>query len=217
MCFVRHGVTPTTGKILPGRAKGLHLSEQGRLEAGRAGERLAALKVVSAIYTSPLERAQETAAEIGQHLGLRPKVERGLMECDFGDWTGLELAALRKLPEWNLVLNHPAGFRFPNVESFLEMRARLAAAVERLTLRHPGEVIVAVSHADPIKITVGDAGGVPLDLVQRSLISTCSVSVVAYGAGLWGCPMVLTVNSTGDLGQLGIAKPAAPAQSGRRR
>lgn len=202
VCFVRHGTTPTTGKILPGRAKGLHLSERGIAEAERVGQRLAALGSVSAIYSSPLERARETALLIAKSVGKRVSIERGLLECDFGDWTGAELTKLSKLAEWRVVQTHPSGFRFPGGESFVELQGRLAHTVEKLIERNRGEVIVAVSHADPIKIAVGDALGVPLDLVQRTVISPCSVSVVAYGSGT---PAVLSVNSTGELANLGIA------------
>jgi probable phosphoglycerate mutase len=201
--FVRHGTTPTTGKVLPGRAAGLHLSERGIAEAERVAARIAALGSVRAIYASPLERARETARPIGKALGLPVRVERGLIECDFGDWTGAELSKLSKLPEWQTVQRHPSGFRFPNGESFVELQARLAGTVQKLAALHRGEVIVLVSHADPIKIAVGDALGVALDLVQRTVISTCSVSVVAYGELT---PQVLAVNSTGDLANLGIAK-----------
>jgi probable phosphoglycerate mutase len=209
ICFVRHGTTPTTGKVLPGRAKGLHLSERGLEEAARTAERLAALGTVRALYSSPLERARETAAVIGRRLGVATRIERGLLECDFGDWTGGALAELAKLPEWQTVLRHPSGFRFPHGESFTELAARVASAVERLVAAHAGEVIVAVSHADPIKIALGDALGQPLDLMQRTVVSPCSVSVVAYSSGP---PMVLALNSTGELANLGIGtaleKPA---------
>lgn len=214
VCFVRHGTTPTTGRVLPGRAKGLHLSDQGREEADRAGRRLAGLAAVRALYASPLERARETAKGVAAHLELPVVIERGLLECDFGEWTGAELAALCKLPEWEAVQRHPSGFRFPGGESFVELQARMAGAVERIVARHPGEVVAAVSHADPIKIAVGDAMGVPLDLIQRTVISTCSVSVVAYGPT---GPSVLAVNSTGDLAALGIGPPPAPPRARRRR
>jgi probable phosphoglycerate mutase len=219
ICFVRHGTTPTTGKVLPGRAKGLHLAERGIAEADAVGQRLATLGSVRAIYSSPLERAKETAKGIAAHLRLPIVIERGLLECDFGEWTGAELATLRKLPEWDAVQHHPSGFRFPGGESFAEMQSRIAGAVERIVARHPGEVVVAVSHADPIKVAICDAMGVPLDLIQRTVISTCSVSVVAYAAG---GPSVLAVNSTGELKALGLesaapadASPAAPG-GGRR-
>ncbi len=203
ICFVRHGTTPTTGKVLPGRAKGLHLSEKGIAEAQLAGQRLAQLGSVAAIYASPLERARETAAEISRLVGRSVHVDRGLYECDFGDWTGEPLAKLSKLPEWQTVLRHPSGFRFPNGESFVEMQGRIAGTVEKLRERHRGEVIVAVSHADVIKVAVTDALGVPLDLMQRTVISPCSITVVSYSTGP---PTVLAVNSTGELANLGIAR-----------
>jgi broad specificity phosphatase PhoE len=162
-------------------------------------ERLAAMKKIHAVYASPLERTRETAASIGSRLGLRVGVEKGLLECDFGEWTGAELKDLSRLPEWATVQRYPSGFRFPSGESFREMHTRMADTVARLRARHPGETIVLVSHADPIKAAVADATGTPLDLFQRIVISPCSVSAIAYGDG---GPVVLTVNSVGDLAQL---------------
>ena len=94
MLLVRHGQTPTTGKILPGRAKGLHLADEGRRQADIAAGRIAELKRVDAIYSSPLERAKETAAPIAAARSLKVSIDRGLFECDFGDWTGAELKKL---------------------------------------------------------------------------------------------------------------------------
>ncbi|HVM02101.1 MAG TPA: MSMEG_4193 family putative phosphomutase [Acidimicrobiales bacterium] len=197
--FVRHGLTATTGKVLPGRARGLHLADDGRAQAQAVAERLAGVKKVVAVYSSPLERARETAAPIGARLGLKVVAERGLLECDFGEWTGAELKALSKRPEWAAVQRYPSGFRFPAGESFREMYTRVTGTVARLRARHPGEAIVLVSHADPIKAAVADATGTPLDLFQRIVISPCSVSAVAYAdTG----PIVLTVNSVGDLAEL---------------
>jgi probable phosphoglycerate mutase len=192
--LVRHGQTPTTGKLLPGRAPGLHLADEGVQQAGRAGERIAELKHVDAIYCSPLERARETAAPIGKAVGLRPKVDRGLLECDFGDWTGAELSKLMKLPEWRTVQKAPSTFRFPNGESFTEMQVRMVTALDRLREQHPGGTIVCVSHADTIKAAMAHALGTHLDLFQRIVISTCSISGIAWTTD---GPIALTVNSTG--------------------
>jgi probable phosphoglycerate mutase len=208
---VRHGTTPTTGKVLPGRAKGLHLSEKGIEEAQRVADRLAVIGPVAAIYASPLERTRETARPIGVALGRPVTIERGLLECDFGAWTGLELSKLSKLPEWQQVQRHPSGFRFPGGESFLEMQARLSSAIAKIVARHVGEVVVIVSHADPIKVVVADALGQPLDLMQRTVVSPCSVSVISYGPV---SPSVLTVNSTGELQNLGLGPRPAAARTG---
>ncbi len=193
--LVRHGQTPTTGKLLPGRAPGLHLSETGQGQAKAVGERLAAVPKITAIYVSPLERTRETAAPLAAALGMKVKVDKGLLEVDIGEWTGLDFKTVRKAPEWKLVHQYPSGFRFPGGESFVEMQTRMVSTLERLRAAHPGETIVVVSHADTIKAAVAHALGTHLDLFQRIVISPCSVSAVAYGdAG----PMVLSVNTTGD-------------------
>ena len=193
--LVRHGQTPTTGTKLPGRAPGLHLAKKGLEQAERAGARIAALGKVKAIYASPMERTQETAAPIAKACKLRVRTNKGLIEADFGEWTGKNLSALRKLPEWTTVQNYPSGFRFPRGESFPEMQTRMTGAITELVAQHPGETIVAVSHADTIKAAVADAVGTPLDLFQRIVISPCSISAIMYTAG---GPIVLAINSTGD-------------------
>jgi len=201
--LVRHGLTPTTGKVLPGRAAGLHLAEAGQAQANAAGERIAELSRVDAVYASPLERARETAAPIAKAKGLRVRIDKGLLECDFGDWTGEELKKLMKLPEWGTVIRAPSTFRFPGGESFNEMQVRIVSAIDRLRAAHKGGVVVCVSHADPIKAAVAHAMGTHIDLFQRIVISPCSVTAIAYSPG---GPVVLTVNSTG--GSLAELRPS---------
>ena len=191
--LVRHGQTPTTGAVLPGRAKGLHLAEKGREQAAGVAERIATLQKIDAVYASPLERTKETAAPIGKARGLKVQLDRGLLECDFGEWTGAKLKDLAKKPEWTTVQRYPSGFRFPGGESFAEMQTRICDTLSRLCAAHPGGTVVAVSHADPIKAAVAAAVGTHLDLFQRIVISPCSVTTIAYGVG---GPMVLAVNST---------------------
>src|SRR5512147_3301972 len=89
--LVRHGLTPTTGAVLPGRAPGLHLSDQGRTQAEGVARRIAALSRIAAVYTSPLERARETALHVARACHLALRVERGLAEVDIGEWTGLSI------------------------------------------------------------------------------------------------------------------------------
>ena len=193
--LVRHGRTATTGTVLPGRAPGLHLSEEGLAQARHAGDRIGGLRRVDAVYASPLERTRETAAPIARARGLRVRTRRGLLECDFGEWTGRRLSDLRKLPEWSRVQSSPSGFRFPGGESFTEMQARMWDQLLTLAAAHPGGTIVAASHADPIKAAVAVAAGIHLDLFQRTSISPCSVTALLLGAGT---PLVLCTNSTGD-------------------
>jgi probable phosphomutase (TIGR03848 family) len=201
--LVRHGQTPTTGTLLPGRAPGLHLADAGRAQAEAAAERIAAIPNVDAVYSSPMERARETAAPIAKAVGQRVRSDKSLIECDFGDWTGEELKVLMKRPEWTTVQRSPSTFRFPGGESFTEMQTRIVSGLERVCRTHPGGVVVCVSHADPIKAAVAHAMGTHIDLFQRIVISTCSISAIAYAVG---GPIVLTVNSTG--GSLSELKPS---------
>ncbi len=206
--LVRHGRTPTTGQVLPGRAPGLHLGDEGLAQAETAAARIADLAFrgkahhkrrpksrVTAVYASPMERTQETAAPIAAAVGHRVRSNKGLLEADFGSWTGRKLSDLNKLPEWQQVQRYPSGFRFPDGESFAEMQQRISGTIQALVARHPGETIVAVSHADPIKAAIAHALGTHLDLFQRIVVGPCSISAVLYGQG---GPVVLSVNSMGD-------------------
>jgi probable phosphomutase (TIGR03848 family) len=203
--LVRHGQTPTTGKQLPGRAPGLHLSDKGRAEADATASRIARLPKVDAVYASPLERARETAAPIAAGRNLKVKTHKGLLECDYGEWTGAELKVLRKRPEWKTIQQHPSGFRFPGGESMAGMQLRFVSTLQDLAAAHPGGVVVAVSHADPIRSAVADALGSHLDMFQRVVVGTASVTAIAYGE--LG-PAVLAVNAYGELTQLGAKNGA---------
>ncbi len=195
MLFVRHGQTPTTGATLPGRAPGLHLADTGREQAEAAAARIAVLSSIAAVYASPMERTRETAAPIARARKLRVRQAKGLIECDFGRWTGRKLSELRKLESWQTVQRYPSGFTFPGGESFSEMQTRSVDCVHQLVDQHRGQTIVAVSHADVIKAIVASATGTHLDLFQRIVVSPCSITAILYSTS---GPMVLTVNSTGD-------------------
>jgi broad specificity phosphatase PhoE len=215
--LVRHGATETTGKELPGRAPGLHLSDTGRRQAEDVAGRISAMAQpppndlpkgngqrpkpprVAAVYASPLERTRETAAPIAEALGLDVVPDEGLLELDMGEWTGMELKAAMKRKEWATIQRYPSGFAFPGGESFLAMQTRMVSTLDRLRVAHPGETVVAVSHADPIRAAVAHAMGTHLDLFQRVVVSPCSLTAIAYGDS---GPIVLKVNDTGTGGPL---------------
>jgi len=215
--LVRHGATETTGKELPGRAPGLHLSDTGRRQAEDVAGRIMGMAQpppddlpkgngqrpkpphVAAVYASPLERTRETAAPIAAALGLDVVPDEGLLELDMGEWTGMELKAAMKRKEWATIQRYPSGFAFPGGESFLAMQTRMVSTLDRLRNAHPGGTVVAVSHADPIRAAVAHAMGTHLDLFQRVVVSPCSLTAIAYGDG---GPIVLKVNDTGSGGPL---------------
>src|SRR3989442_3869676 len=135
--LVRHGVTPTTGRLLPGRRRGLHLSEEGRRQAEALAVRLAAVPKIAAIYSSPLERARETVAPLAKARGLAVRVEPGLLESDLGAWTGLSLRRAAKRPQGAVVQRHASAFPLSGGESFVAMQARIANAAGRPLPRPP--------------------------------------------------------------------------------
>ncbi len=180
--LVRHGSTPTTGKILPGRKLGLNLSDQGVEEAKIAGQIIkdAFGKKVAAIYSSPLERALQTANQISLQLSVLVTPNDNLLECDFGKFTGRQLKDLYKTKAWGDLHRNPSGFRFPQGESFVEMENRMKTFLEYCLRSHTGKVVVLVSHADPIKALLNFALGMHINNFQRLVISPASISVLSY-------------------------------------
>ena len=195
LVLLRHATTRTTGKRLGGRKPGFHLDERGRGQAEAAARRLAALPV-TAVYTSPLERTRETAAPVARAHGLRPRVERGLLEVDYGDWTDLPLAQLRRRTLWRTIQQAPSRVTFPGGESIRAAQQRVVEATERLAVAHAGETIVLVSHADVIKAAIAHHLGMGLDLFQRLVISPASSSLLVLPDG--GAPALVAMNDTSD-------------------
>jgi probable phosphoglycerate mutase len=182
LLLIRHGENDyvKTGRMA-GRLPGVHLNERGRQQTRELAESLAQAPI-KAIYSSPLERALETAAPLAERLGLKIDVRPGLLESNLGEWAGMELKAARKLPEWKIVQNAPSRFRFPGGESFIEMQARLVSEIEALIRGHKdNELIACVSHADPIKLVVAYYMGMPLDHFQRLGCDTASVTMLMLG------------------------------------
>ena len=195
--LVRHGRTPTTGSALPGRAKGLHLSPEGKAEAQAVAERLSGVPV-TAIYASPLERARETAAPLSKALAMPVRIHRGLLECEFGDWTGRKLADSANCPSGPPCKSTPADFA--SLTANPSRKCRPASPGQSRYWSHATRAQPSPClHAYPIKAAVAHALGTHLDLFQRISISTCSVTAIAYGAS---GPNVLTVNETGNLAAL---------------
>jgi probable phosphoglycerate mutase len=204
LVLARHAVTAQTGPLLSGRAPGIDLSDSGREQAKRLGERLAGLPV-AVVYASPIERTTQTAEAVAQHHGLTVQPLPGVIEADYGEWTGGKLSDLAKTDLWKTVQRAPSRARFPNGESLAEMQSRMVTALEAVVAQHPGELVVVVSHADPIKAAIAHYTGVHLDLFQRIVVSPASVTVLelsAHGAAMVKC------NDTGNLDELRLPEPA---------
>ncbi len=215
--LLRHGrTTANASGTLAGRLAGVRLDDVGTDQARRTGERLAAVRL-AAILCSPLERCRQTAKAVNaaREEPLRVVTDKGVSECDYGEWQGRRLAELAKEPLWRTVQTQPSAAAFPGGESMSAMQARAVGAVRRhdaaVEAAHgPDAVWVAVSHGDIIKSLLADALGMHLDLFQRINVDPASVSIVRYTATR---PYVLATNThAGDLAWLN-----PPAKKGRRR
>jgi probable phosphomutase (TIGR03848 family) len=182
--LIRHAENEYIKKSrLAGRLPGVHLNDQGHEQARAVAENLKDAPI-QAVYSSPLERAQETAAPIAAALGLEIITREGLTEIDYGEWQDRTLKSLARLKIWRLLQYRPSLFRFPGGESFAEAQHRITQEIDAICAEHdPKHVVVCVSHADPIKLAVAYYAGMPLDSFQRLVIGSASITALSINQG----------------------------------
>jgi probable phosphoglycerate mutase len=208
LLLIRHATNDWVGTDrLAGWTPGVHLNAKGQQEAQALAARLATWPI-EAIYSSPLERAVETAEAVAAGHDLPVQLLDGVGESRYGDWTGQSIKELAKTPDWMRVQVNPSGARFPNGESLGEMQARVVAALDHLQTLHPKGVIAVFSHADIVKAAVAYYAGIHLDLFQRLVVDTASVSWIRFTPH---GPRLLRLNDTGALEPPKPEKPAEEA------
>lgn len=181
--LIRHGENDyvKTGK-LPGHIDGIHLNERGQKQAQALGDALKEVPI-KAIYSSPLERAMETAEPIAKERNLSIIPELDLRDANVGRWQGKSIKALRLTNAWKIVQHSPSRFQFPEGESFPGVQTRIVNVLERIARTHnkPKEIVAVVFHADPIKLAVAHFLGLPLDHFQRLSCDTGSLTALYVG------------------------------------
>lgn len=203
--LIRHAVNDyvKTGK-LAGWTPEVHLNDEGKAQAEALGKRLADAPIKH-IYASPLERTMETAEAIRQH---HPhlKIEHNLeiAEVRYGDWEGMAISALRGRKMWEIVQEYPSRASFPNGETMRGVHVRAVNGIESIVARHPGEMIVVVSHADIIKMVMAHYLGMHLDNFQRIVISPASISTLMLGHGR---PFVASMNDMAHVLEIEKTRP----------
>lgn len=166
---------------LPGRIPGIHLNKRGRKQAKRVAKFLKSVPI-KAVYSSPLERTMETAQPIAKIHGLKVVPRERLIETDVGKWQGKKIKKLQKLDTWRKIQINPSQFRFPGGERVQNCQHRFVQEIEYLVETHgPQDMIVCVSHADPIKMVVAYYLGLPLDMYQRLSVSPASITPILVG------------------------------------
>ncbi len=204
LLLVRHALTELTGKRLYGRSQGIPLSDRGRQQAKELAARLADVPL-DALYTSPLDRCAETAAPIAEATGLEVRALEGVLEIDYGEWTGRPFTSLRRLKLWKEFHGGtPSAPRFPGGETLAEAQRRAITATLELAGRHVKETVAVVTHGDVIALILAHYAGVHIDLFQRLEVAPASVTAIVLGAGP---PKVRRVNDTGTLADLAPRRP----------
>lgn len=195
LLLIRHGENDYTKKgKLAGWTPGVGLNAAGRQQAQALAARLQAAPL-KAIYSSPLERARETAAPLAEAKQLPVTILDGLGEVQYGAWQGKSLKRLARTKLWRTVQGLPSAMQFPGGETFRAVQSRAVDAVEQIARAHPKDLVAAFSHGDVIKLVVAHYLGLPLDLFQRLMINTASITALQLGHGR---PVLVKLNDTGS-------------------
>lgn len=193
--LIRHGLTNSVGKRLSGRLPGVSLNEEGRKQAQNLALRLAHVPI-SAIYSSSLERAVETAEPLANAQHLQTIISSDFLEINFGDWTNAAFTELQTIPQFQHFNAFRSNTRIPGGEMMLEAQTRMIAGLERLCRQHQQQTVVVVSHSDLIKAALAYYAGIHLDMFQRIEISPASVSVIQIYEET---ARILVINDTGNI------------------
>lgn len=196
--LIRHASCNGLGHTLWGRTPGVCLNDKGKLQAQRLASRFSGI-TLRAIYSSPLERAVETAETIARPMNLEVVKSRAFEEINFGDWTGKSFETLSSDDCWRSFNTHRSATRIPGGESFLEVQNRIVRKLKELSSQYGSASVAIVSHADVIKAALGYFSATPIDMLDRIEISPCSVSVAAIDGDY---ARLLTINNRCELKQL---------------
>ncbi len=164
---------------LAGWTPGVHLNEQGQCEADALARRLQHLSI-HAIYSSPLERAVETARVVAQCQKLDVNLVPDLGEVRIGEWEGKLIQDVEQSDLWKQLQTQPVGVQIAGGESIDQVQQRMVAAIERIVAQHPKQIVAVFSHADPIKAVVAYYLKMDLNAFQRLVINPASVTVLLF-------------------------------------
>jgi broad specificity phosphatase PhoE/ribonuclease HI len=205
--LLRHGQTPLSIEKRFSGTGDPSLTDVGLAQARAAADRLRT-SAATAVVSSPLTRARQTAAAVASALGVDVEVEDGLRETDFGDWEGYTFAEVRgRWPREMEAWLSSTAVAPPFGESFDATTTRVRQARDRVLSRHGGETVVVVSHVSPIKTLLRIALDAPPSALYRMHLDLASLSEVQWFAD--GPAVVRSLNDTHHLSALDD-----PAQAG---
>ncbi len=151
--FLRHGQAKNnTERVLSGRTPGVPLTDKGITQAQQTAELLEHMNI-SAIYSSPIQRAKHTAEIVGEHNSIDVQIDDRLIELDMGKFTGIPYDEIFA-SHGNVFLKFYNGeleIAHNGVETFADVKKRVTSIVDEIIEKHPDQNVVLVTHMDPIK------------------------------------------------------------------
>lgn len=177
--LIRHGSHDWLSRVLVGRTRGVHLNELGREEASRVARALAE-RSIAAIYSSPRERAMETAAPLATIHDLVTEEAADLDEIDFGEWCGLSFEELAKDDRWRQWNTSRGSAEAPGGETMVAVRDRALRFIERAAAMHDGEEIALFSHGDVIRGALTYFLNQPLDSLLAIDFPPAAMAMVEF-------------------------------------
>lgn len=164
--------------ILAGPDNSVKLSEKGRRESRIVSKHLQKIEFTH-IYSSPISRCLQTVDPL---TSAKPQIplllEERIQEMNYGDWNGKDLKSLSKKREWKSIQNQPSKFKFPQGESFTQLRKRVQSFLNEIESK-TGPILV-VSHGDVIKMILTCTLELSTDNFQKFLIQPASISIINY-------------------------------------
>jgi probable phosphoglycerate mutase len=193
--LIRHATNYTVGKRIAGRMPGVNLNKEGKDQANQLAKRLRHLPI-SFIYSSPLERAIETAQPLAQLLSKEVIINEDFLEINFGDWTNLTIEELEKDKTFQLYNSFRSFTNIPGGELMVEAQTRVVKGLQKLCIKHPDQTVAIFSHGDLVKAAVAYYAGIPLDMFLRLEINPASVSIINV---FEETAQIQLVNDTGEI------------------
>lgn len=183
LLLIRHGDNDTLGKYLAGQTLGVHLNDRGHRQAQGLVCQLSAAPI-KAIYSSPLERAVETAKPLALFLNQEIQIKPGLIELNYGNWVGKPFGLLRRYKAWKMIYEKPEEVRFPDGETFVEVQTRVCAEIDNIAAAHEKQDLVAVfTHADVIRLAITHYLDMPLIGFHKFIIDPASITILVLSDG----------------------------------
>lgn len=177
--FLRHGQAKNnTERILAGRTPGIPLTEKGIDQAEKAAEFLEHMNI-SAIYSSPIERAKHTAEIVGSHNSVDVRIDERLIELDMGKFTGMPYEQIFS-SHGNVFMKFYNGeleIAHNGVETFAEVKKRVLGIVDHVLENHPDENVVLVTHMDPIKAMLSTIVDLTPENLFELIIANASLNI----------------------------------------